>query len=143
MMTRPPLWRLTASAKNASASPEIAVAGYSLIKSSVTGCAAATAGKANTRTTAATRARERSIRVFRTMSGVGGAQCAVEVVVEIARILQADREAQQVSWAGRARPLDRGAVLDQALDTAERSGALPQLDARGGRDRGLLAGLHA
>ena len=37
--------------------------------------------------------------------------------------------------AGRAGALDRGAVLDQALDAAERGRALPQLDARRGGDR--------
>ena len=43
----------------------------------------------------------------------------------------------------RARALDRGAVLDQALDPAERGRALPELDPRGGRDRRGLAALDA
>ena len=39
--------------------------------------------------------------------------------------------------------LDRGAVLDQAFDAAERGRALPQLDPRRRRDRRRLAAAHA
>ena len=49
------------------------------------------------------------------------------------------RQAQQVRRAGRARSFDRGAVLDQAFDAAERGGALPKLHPRRGRDRRGLA----
>ena len=45
-----------------------------------------------------------------------------EVGDQVVGVLDADREAQQVGRHRRARPLDRGAVLDQALDAAERLG---------------------
>src|ERR1035441_6217585 len=53
-------------------------------------------------------------------------QRLVEIAQEIVRILQADRETQQIGRAGRVRALDRGAMLDQAFDAAERGRALPQ-----------------
>src|SRR6185437_8766561 len=68
-------------------------------------------------------------------------QSLIEVGVEVARVLDADREPQQVGWAGRARAFDAGAMLDQALDAAERRRALPQLDARRRRYRCSLATL--
>src|ERR1041385_4058262 len=128
MTTRPSLLRLTASAKNASAAPDIAVAGYSLMRSSVTW---ADAGRASV----ISAAKERSRAGLR----IRGTHRAVAVGVEIARVLQPDREAEQVGRAGRAWSLDRGPMLDQAFDPAQRSRALPDLDARGCVDRGALA----
>ena len=68
-------------------------------------------------------------------------QGVVEIIEQIVRILDADREAQEVGRRGRAGPLDRGAMLDQALDTAERGRAFPDANLCGGGDRGLLAAL--
>src|SRR5262245_66305807 len=70
-----------------------------------------------------------------------GAEGLVQVGEEIIRVLEPDRETQQINRAGRA--LDRAAMLDQALDAAQRGGALPQLDLGGGRDGGCLAALGA
>ena len=44
---------------------------------------------------------------------------------------------------GESGPLDAGAVLDQALDAAERGRPLPELHVGGGGDRRGLAALHA
>ena len=52
-------------------------------------------------------------------------------------MLDPDREAQKVRRCGAVRTLDRKAVLDQALDAAERRRALPDLDLSGGGDRRL------
>ena len=58
-------------------------------------------------------------------------------------ILDAGGQPQQVRRAGRPGALDRGAVLDQALDAAERGRPLPQFDARRRRHRRRLAAAHA
>ena len=76
------------------------------------------------------------IASLRSQDGLAfAAQRLIEIVEQIVHILDPDREPQQIGRAGRARALDRGAMLDQALDAAERGRALPQLDARGGLDR--------
>ena len=46
---------------------------------------------------------------------------------QVLDVLEADRQPQQVRRAGVPGPSTRGAVLDQALDAAERGRALPQL----------------
>src|ERR1043166_3293918 len=76
------LRRFTAAAKNVSASPEIAVAGYSLIRSRVTCACADEIHAAATRET--------------TTLSIGRPQRAVEIVVEIVHVLEPDREPQQV-----------------------------------------------
>src|ERR1700720_1818319 len=76
-------------------------------------------------------------------SNIRPAQRAVEIGVEVVHVLEADREAQQVGRAGRGRALDRGAMLDQALDATERRCALPQIHARSRSDRRLLAAFDA
>src|SRR4051794_2275231 len=48
----------------------------------------------------------------------GGGQRLREIGDQIVGILQAHRKPQQVGRAGRARALDRGAMLDQAFDAA-------------------------
>src|SRR5947208_3771100 len=130
MTTRPLLFRFTASAKNASASLEMAVAGNSLMRSRVT---CADAGRASaTSATAAMR------RPSTTGSRIGRPQCAVEIVIEIVGVFQSGREAQQIGRTGRRRSFERGAVLDQAFDAAERGRALPQIHARCRIDYGAL-----
>src|SRR6187401_408811 len=72
---RPSLRRFTASAKNASASPEIAVAGYSLIRSRVI-CACTDEIDAAA-----------AIRMMMILS-IGRPQRAIEIVVEIVDVLK-------------------------------------------------------
>src|SRR5215211_9305656 len=50
----------------------------------------------------------------RALSVVAAAQCLVEVVQKVARLLDADRQPQQVGRAGRARSFDAGPVLYEA-----------------------------
>src|SRR5262245_18135593 len=57
--------------------------------------------------------------------------------------LDACRQAQQVARNRRARAFDRGTMLEQALDPAQRGGALAQLDPRGASDGRGFAALHA
>ena len=64
-------------------------------------------------------------KALRAMSGL---QRLVEIGIEVVDILDAGRETQQVGRAGRAGAFDRGAVLDQALDAAERGRTLIQFD---------------
>ena len=66
---------------------------------------------------------------------IAAPQRLIQVVEQVATSLDADRQAQQVRRAGRARPFDGGAMLDQAFDAAERRRALPQLDRAAERDR--------
>src|SRR5215471_15803892 len=54
-------------------------------------------------------------------------------------ILDPDREAQQVGWSRAVAAFDRGAVLDQALDTAKRGRPLPHFDPGSGGDSGVSA----
>src|SRR6266478_4797958 len=74
---------------------------------------------------------------------VGATQGVIEIVVEIARFLDADRQAKQVGWTGRAGAFDARAMLDQALNAAQRSRALPQLDPRRRGDRRALTAFDA
>src|SRR6266850_2172130 len=97
---RSSLLRRTASAKKVSASPEIAVAGYSLISSSVIGCAPAAVPN---RASATPRTdldiidtQPFILNTRRGNSAIRGAQRAIEIVVEIVDIFEAGREAQQV-----------------------------------------------
>src|SRR5262249_59443289 len=69
-----------------------------------------------------------------------GAEGLVQVGEEIIRVLEPDRETQQINRTGRA--LDRAAMLDQALNAAQRGGTLPQLDLGGSRDGGRLSSLR-
>src|SRR4051794_21922425 len=110
MTTRPSDLRFTASAKKTSASPEIEVAGYSLMRSRM-GCAAA--GATRDKDSAAAAAKGLAFMGFPSWTGrscVGRPQRTIEVGVEIVHIFQTDRKAQQVGRAGRVRALDRGAV---------------------------------
>src|SRR5436190_23756379 len=50
-------------------------------------------------------------------------------------MLEADRHAQQIFRSSRARPLDRRAMLDQALRAAEARGLREELEAAGERQR--------
>jgi hypothetical protein len=54
------------------------------------------------------------------------AERGVEIGDQIGGRFKPDRQAQQVGRAGRAGALDRGAMLDQDLDAAERGRPLPQ-----------------
>ena len=65
-----------------------------------------------------------------------------EIEEQIIGILEAYREPQQVVGTGRAGSFDGGTVLDQAFHVAERGRALPDLDARGSRDRGGFTSLE-
>ena len=79
------------------------------------------------------------------------AQRLLEIGDQVAGVLDAHRQAQHIGRRGRAGAFDAGAVLDQALDAAERRRPLPQLDvappprsppprrARGVRARGSTA----
>src|SRR5207253_4932743 len=67
----------------------------------------------------------------------------LEIADQLVGALQPDRQPQQVGRAGGAGTFDAGAVLDQALDSAERGGALPQLHVGGGGDGDGLSALHA
>ena len=58
--------------------------------------------------------------------GRSARQCRLQVGDQVVRLLDADRKAQEVARHRRGRALDAGAVLDQALDAAQRGGALPQ-----------------
>ena len=55
-----------------------------------------------------------------------------QIEKQIVGIFKPDRKPQQIAGARRAGAFDRGAMLDQAFDAAERCRALPDLDA--GRD---------
>src|SRR5437016_5989004 len=68
-------------------------------------------------------------------SSVAAGEGALEILDEVAGVLDADREAEQAGRRGRARAFDRGAVLDEALDAAELGRALPHLDLRRRGDR--------
>ena len=46
---------------------------------------------------------------------------------QIVRVFDADREPEQVGGSGAVSAFDRGAVLYQALDAAERGRSLPDL----------------
>jgi benzoate membrane transport protein len=73
---------------------------------------------------------------------VSVAKRLVEVREQIVRVLDADRQAEQVGRAGGARSFDRGPMLDQALDAAERGGPLPEPDRGRRRDRAGLSAEH-
>ena len=72
----------------------------------------------------------------------GTCQGLLQVGDQISGILDADRQAQQVRGHRAGRPLDRGAVLDQALDPAERGGAHEQAHRLGDGERGLGAAAY-
>src|SRR5919202_795954 len=74
-----------------------------------------------------------------TLGPSGRVERGFKVGDEIVRVLDPDRQAQQVARHRTGRALDGGAVLDQALDAAERGRALPQRDIGGRGDRGGLA----
>ena len=78
-------------------------------------------------------------RPDRSLSGQRGG----DIPPEVLDVLDAGGEAQQIGRAGRAGALDRGAMLDQLFDAAERGRSLPQSDPRRGRDRRLGAAAHA
>src|SRR5215831_4444367 len=66
-------------------------------------------------------------------------QGLLEVSDQIGGVLYADRETQKITWRGRSRTFDRGAVLDEALNASKRRGSLPHRHLRGRRDRRALA----
>src|SRR5437762_13207436 len=103
MTMRPSDFRFTVSAKKMSASPEIEVAGYSLMRSRA-GCAAA--GMTREKDSATAAAKGLAFIGFPQWTGrscVRPAQRAIEIGVKIVDIFQADREPQQVGRAGRVR----------------------------------------
>ena len=65
-----------------------------------------------------------------------------QIEEQIVGVFQPDRQPQQIGRTGRALALDRGAVLDQAFDAAERGRPFPHLHVRRGRDRRRLAALE-
>src|SRR5439155_22327277 len=73
------------------------------------------------------------------MPSVTARQRLIEVLDEVGGILDTDRKAQEIGRGRGAGALDRGAVLDQAFDAAQRGRPFPQPDARGSGDRGRLA----
>src|SRR5437016_3786471 len=60
-----------------------------------------------------------------------------EVLDEVVRMLEPDREADEVFGRARARPFARRAMLDEALDSAERGRADEELRLRDGGDGAL------
>src|ERR1017187_3815999 len=54
----------------------------------------------------------------------------VQIGDQVVGVLQADREAQQVLRGARGRPLDTGAVLDEAVRAAQAGGAYEELALR-------------
>src|SRR5271157_961796 len=65
------------------------------------------------------------------------AERAVEVAPQVFDILDSGGKTQKVGRAGGVGAFDRGAVLDERLDAAERGRALPQSNPRRRCDRGL------
>src|SRR5258708_2196084 len=59
----------------------------------------------------------------------------LQVGKEILRVFDPYREAEQISWGGAVGAFDRGAVLDQTLDPAERGRSLPDPNPSRGGDR--------
>src|SRR5436190_24231982 len=70
-------------------------------------------------------------------------QRLLEVGDQVAGVLDADGEAQQIVGRPAAGRLHAGAVLDQAFDSAERRGAFPELELRAELQRGRRAAMHA
>ena len=62
---------------------------------------------------------------------------AGQIPVELVGVFEPHGKPEQIARAGRAFALDRGAMLDQAFDAAERRRALPEVTGTGDRDRGL------
>src|SRR6185312_1939606 len=73
------------------------------------------------------------------VSSGGGRQSSGQVEIKLIRVLKANGKPQQVVRARRPLALDRGAVLDEAFDAAQRGGALPQVHPGGDGDRRLCA----
>src|SRR6185295_7093297 len=69
------------------------------------------------------RGEEGEQRNFRIEAGWESAQRLQEVGDEVFRVLEPDGEADQVLRRPGVKPFARGAMLDQALDAAERGGA--------------------
>src|ERR1700688_2843044 len=68
-------------------------------------------------------------------------QGAVQVIYQVGRALEADRQAQQIVGRRRLRAFDRCAMFDQALRTAEAGGTAKARDARSdGKRRVATAG---
>src|SRR5476651_1361154 len=68
------------------------------------------------------------------------AQRLIEVRDQVVRVLEPDREPNEVLRRLRARAFARGAMLDQALDGAERRGAHEELRLSDRGERRLAAG---
>src|SRR3984957_7691325 len=81
----------------------------------------------------------------RPKSGPSGrsAQRIVDIAPEVLDVFDSGGEPQQVGRAGRVRPLDRGAMLDERLDAAKRGRSLPQAHSGRGCDRSLRPPAHS
>src|SRR5690348_10363993 len=74
---------------------------------------------------------------------MSGLERVFQVLDQIADVLDPCRQPEQIGWTRRVRTFDRGAMLDQALDAANRSRTLPEPHMRCSRDRRALAALDA
>src|SRR5271166_1226424 len=74
---------------------------------------------------------------------VADAERCVQIGDKVAGVFDSDRQAQQIGGSGAVGPFDRGAVLDQAFDAAERGRPLPNLDPRRRDDRRFGAPFYA
>ena len=76
---------------------------------------------------------------------IGGSvlQGLSEIGDQVVRVLEADRDAEQVAGRGCARAFDRGAMLDEALGPAEARRVPEEANARGGPKRGVATAADA